>query len=410
MRLLRVMIPLASAVGLLIAVLLVHRSAASRTARRGKDRPMWLEMSLAITAILLFVVVVPIGILVLVAVSGHDSLTASELRELLPAEVTISESNDGELYIEEIEYEIAGVPLGEALMILMTASLAFGILGGIWVSRSLSRPIGQLAEAVRGIGARDLGRRVIVHGSRELTDLGQEINRMAENLEQAETVRRNLMADVAHELRTPLTVLEGNLRGILDGVYEPSEEEIAQLFKHTRHLSTLVEDLRQLALAEAGTRSFSLRETDLPNLAREAVGLFRPAAAEHGIELRLRMSESIPLLRLDTARFRQVLHNLLSNSLRHTSRGGHVDIELRLEHPRVVLSVVDDGAGIEPSELSNLFDRFFRAESGASRDVGGTGLGLAITKAVVEAHGGSISAESAGIGCGARFTVHLPVA
>jgi len=409
-RLLRVMIPLASAVGLLIAVLLVHRSAASRTARRGKDRPMWLEMSLAITAILLFVVVVPIGILVLVAVSGHDSLTASELRELLPAEVTISESNDGELYIEEIEYEIAGVPLGEALMILMTASLAFGILGGIWVSRSLSRPIGQLAEAVRGIGARDLGRRVIVHGSRELTDLGQEINRMAENLEQAETVRRNLMADVAHELRTPLTVLEGNLRGILDGVYEPSEEEIAQLFKHTRHLSTLVEDLRELALAEAGSRSFSLRETDLPNLAREAVGLFRPAAAEHGIELRLRMSESIPLLRLDTARFRQVLHNLLSNSLRHTSRGGHVDIELRLEHPRVVLSVVDDGAGIEPSELSNLFDRFFRAESGASRDVGGTGLGLAITKAVVEAHGGSISAESAGIGCGARFTVHLPVA
>jgi len=408
-RLLRVMIPLASAVGLLIAVLLVHRSAASRTARRGKDRPMWLEMSLAITAILLFVVVVPIGILVLVAVSGHDSLTASELRELLPAEVTISESNDGELYIEEIEYEIAGVPLGEALMILMTASLAFGILGGIWVSRSLSRPIGQLAEAVRGIGARDLGRRVIVHGSRELTDLGQEINRMAENLEQAETVRRNLMADVAHELRTPLTVLEGNLRGILDGVYEPSEEEIAQLFKHTRHLSTLVEDLRELALAEAGSRSFSLRETDLPNLAREAVGLFRPAAAEHGIELRLRMSESIPLLRLDTARFRQVLHNLLSNSLRHTSRGGHVDIELRLEHPRVVLSVVDDGAGIEPSELSNLFDRFFRAESGASRDVGGTGLGLAITKAVVEAHGGSISAESAGIGCGARFTVHLPV-
>ena len=409
MRLLRVMIPLASAVGLLIAVLLVHRSAASRTARRGKDRPMWLEMSLAITAILLFVVVVPIGILVLVAVSGHDSLTASELRELLPAEVTISESNDGELYIEEIEYEIAGVPLGEALMILMTASLAFGILGGIWVSRSLSRPIGQLAEAVRGIGSRDLGRRVTVHGSRELTDLGQEINRMAENLEQAETVRRNLMADVAHELRTPLTVLEGNLRGILDGVYEPSEEEIAQLFKHTRHLSTLVEDLRELALAEAGSRSFSLRETDLPNLAREAVGLFRPAAAEHGIELRLRMSESIPLLRLDTARFRQVLHNLLSNSLRHTSRGGHVDIELRLEHPRVVLSVVDDGAGIEPSELSNLFDRFFRAESGASRDVGGTGLGLAITKAVVEAHGGSISAESAGIGCGARFTVHLPV-
>jgi len=409
-RLLRVMIPLASAVGLLIAVLLVHRSAASRTARRGKDRPMWLEMSLAITAILLFVVVVPIGILVLVAVSGHDSMTASELRELLPAEVTISEREDGELYIEEIEYEIAGVPLGEALMILMTASLAFGILGGIWVSRSLSRPIGQLAEAVRGIGARDLGRRVIVHGSRELTDLGQEINRMAENLEQAETVRRNLMADVAHELRTPLTVLEGNLRGILDGVYEPSEEEIAQLFKHTRHLSTLVEDLRELALAEAGSRSFSLRETDLPNLAREAVGLFRPAAAEHGIELRLRMSESIPLLRLDTARFRQVLHNLLSNSLRHTSRGGHVDIELRLEHPRVVLSVVDDGAGIEPSELSNLFDRFFRAESGASRDVGGTGLGLAITKAVVEAHGGSISAESAGIGCGARFTVHLPVA
>ena len=410
MRLLRVMIPLASAVGLLIAVLLVHRSAASRTARRGKDRPMWLEMSLAITAILLFVVVVPIGILVLVAVSGHDSMTASELRELLPAEVTISEREDGELYIEEIEYEIAGVPLGEALMILMTASLAFGILGGIWVSRSLSRPIGQLAEAVRGIGARDLGRRVIVHGSRELTDLGQEINRMAENLEQAETVRRNLMADVAHELRTPLTVLEGNLRGILDGVYEPSEEEIAQLFKHTRHLSTLVEDLRELALAEAGSRSFSLRETDLPNLAREAVGLFRPAAAEHGIELRLRMSESIPLLRLDTARFRQVLHNLLSNSLRHTSRGGHVDIELRLEHPRVVLSVVDDGAGIEPSELSNLFDRFFRAESGASRDVGGTGLGLAITEAVVEAHGGSISAESAGIGCGARFTVHLPVA
>jgi signal transduction histidine kinase len=335
--------------------------------------------------------------------------------------VVVAESVDGEVpadilnrleelrEIEEIEYEIYGAPLDQVLQFSAIASLLVGLITGIWVSRSLSRPIRDLADTVRGIGARDLSQRVEVRGNRELTDLGQEINRMAENLERADAVRRNLMADVAHELRTPLTVLQGNLGAMLDRVVDPNDEEIGRLFLHTQHMSKLVEDLRELALAESGELHLSLEPTDLAKLAESVVSLHREAASAKGVDLGLRAKHDLPILRLDRACFRQILHNLLSNALRHTPTGGSIRLRLRSKDDEVLLSVSDDGAGIAQEDLASIFDRFYRVESSRRRDSGGSGLGLAISKALVEAHGGTITAESPGPTCGSTFTIRLPL-
>lgn len=370
---------------------------------------MWVRLTVAFTAVLLVVTILPSAVLFILAELGIDPFTPPDVSHLFPEDVLVSDFDDVIVGGME-EFYVFNIPLGQFLLLAAAGSTLLGLLAGIWVSRSVSRPVTQLAEAVRRIGARDLSRRVDVRGSQELVDLGREINRMAVNLEQAERIRRNLMADVAHELRTPLTVLQGNLRAMLDGVYDPSEEEIGRLFEQTHHLSRLVEDLRELALAEAGQLPLSLELTNLADLGRETAALFEGIAEEKGIVLTVEMDSAVPAIQVDRARIRQVLHNLLSNGLHHTPPGGHVHVGIHRVGSSIDLSVGDDGCGIDQADLPNIFDRFYRAESSHSRDTGGTGLGLAIAKAVVEAHGGHIEVHSSGLNRGSTFAVRLPLA
>lgn len=312
--------------------------------------------------------------------------------------------------------------LSRLLLLVATIGGVLGILFGALASRNLTAPLSRLAEAARAVGARDLSRRVEVTGSDEMIEVARAFNEMAAALERAETLRRNLMADVAHELRTPLSVLQGNLRAILDDVYALDKAEVARLYDETRLLSRLVSDLHELAQAEAGQLELNLKPTDLTGLICATAATFGSAAEAKGVTLDTQVPANLPPVLADSARLTQVLHNLLSNALRHTPAGGTISLsagcaqdplapEGRDEGAHLWLTVRDSGEGISPEDLPHVFDRFYRADRARSRlDGGGAGLGLAIVRAIVEAHGGQVSAASEGVpGRGSIFTVRLPL-
>jgi signal transduction histidine kinase len=299
--------------------------------------------------------------------------------------------------------EIAG-----RLVNFMLLSVVVGLGAGAVIGRIVSAPISDLAKAAHRVGQGDLGVRVKPHGSREMVELAETFNKMAADVQHAERLRNNLMADVSHELRTPLTVLEGNLRADLDHVYALDEAEIANLYGQTRHLIRLVNDLRELALAENHQLLLEKQPTDLNTLVAETLQAIEPLAAEKGVRLENDTAQ-LPELLVDAIRIRQVLFNLLANALRHTPAGGQVTVSATAIAGKVLLAVRDTGEGLDPEQLAAVFDRFYRGDKSRSRETGGTGLGLAIVKAIVEAHGGRVAAQSAGKGQGCAFVVTLPL-
>ncbi len=298
--------------------------------------------------------------------------------------------------------EIAG-----RLVDFMALSAAVGLVAGVVIGRVVSAPISHLVTAAQSIGQGNLAVRVAPNGSREMHDLAGAFNKMADDLQRAETLRNNLMADVSHELRTPLTVLEGNLRAALDHVYALDEAEIANLYSQTRHLIRLVNDLRELALAENHQLPLEKQPTDLNALIAETLQAIEPLAMEKGVRLVNDDVTELPELFVDPIRIRQVLFNLLSNALRHTPADGVVTVRGAATSGEVHLIVQDTGDGLTPAQLAAVFDRFYRTDRSRSRETGGAGLGLAIVKALVEAHGGRVQVTSAGQGRGCQFTVSL---
>jgi signal transduction histidine kinase len=297
--------------------------------------------------------------------------------------------------------------IASRLINFMLLSVIVGLGAGMVIGRVVSAPIGDLVAAARHVGQGHLAVRVQARGSREMIELAGSFNRMAADLQHAETLRNNLMADVSHELRTPLTVLEGNLRAALDHVYALDEAEIANLYGQTRHLVRLVNDLRELALAENHQLPLERQGADLSALAAETVQALEPLAAERGVALTVRV-DRLPEVAVDAIRIRQVLFNLLSNALRHTPAGGAITVTVARRAGEICLAVQDSGEGLEAAQLAAVFDRFYRADKSRSRETGGSGLGLAIVKAIVEAHGGRVTAHSEGKGRGSTFEVWLP--
>jgi signal transduction histidine kinase len=289
----------------------------------------------------------------------------------------------------------------------MLFSVVVGTAGGIVIGRVTSAPITRIAKAAHRLGQGELEVRVPPGGSQEIRELAETFNKMASALQQAEERRTNLMADVSHELRTPLTVLEGSLRAVLDRVVPLDEAEIANLYNQTRHLTRLVNDLRELSLAESGQLPLEKFPTNLNILVAETLQALEPLAVEKDVTL---ADEVLPLseVSVDPLRIRQVLFNLLSNALRHTPEGGKITVNSETGSGVVTLSVQDNGEGLEPEQLTAVFDRFYRADKSRSRETGGTGLGLAIVKAIVESHGGQVEAHSAGKDKGSTFRIILP--
>lgn len=311
---------------------------------------------------------------------------------------------------DEALEENPGKAIVKMMLGLLLVTSILGSIIGVIIARSLAAPLDRLAEAAQDIGAQNLSRRVEVKGSDEIRTVARAFNEMAAALEQAETLRSNLLADVAHELRTPLTVVQGNLRAILDDVYQLDKAEIARLYEQTRHLTRLVNDLRELAQAEAHKLPLNLNALDVVAWVQETTATFDPIAAAEDVTLRVETPETRPQLQADKARLTQSLHNLLYNALQHTPAGGTITAQVEQGPGAIYLRVQDTGAGIAPEHLVHVFDRFYRADRARSRDSGGTGLGLAIVRAIVEAHGGTVTAASQGPGRGSTFTIKLPLA
>ena len=299
--------------------------------------------------------------------------------------------------------------LVEQLWLIATIGGVGGIIFGVIMSKTLTAPLSNLATAARSIGAHQLNWRVEEKGTDEIIEVARAFNEMAADLEQAEQLRRNLLADVAHELRNPLAILQGNLRAILDEVYPCNNTEMVRLYEHTRFLSRLVNDLHELAQAEARQLPLNRAETNLVELVNVTVDTFRPAAEAKGVILHTELPAGLPPLEVDAARITQVLQNLLANALRHTPDDGTITIRVQSKPEVMRLDISDTGEGIPPEHLAHIFDRFYRTDPARSRDRGGAGLGLAISRALVEAHGGQIGVTSPGIsGQGTTFTIQLP--
>jgi signal transduction histidine kinase len=289
--------------------------------------------------------------------------------------------------------------------------IAFAIVATllVWVGRSLhstSTPIDDLLEAAERVATGDYSARVREAGPNEIRALVRSFNEMASRLEQTDAQRRSVMADVTHELRTPLSVIQGNLEGILDGVYPADDATLKSILDETHMLSRLIDDLRTLALAESGALQLTREQTDLASLVSETVAAFRAQADAGSVALKADVPPDPVLSFIDPARVREVLANLITNALRHTPRNGSVCIRLTLGETISVrqseISIEDNGSGIAPGDLPHVFDRFYK------RDSSGMGLGLSIARKLVEAHGGEIAAESkAGEGTKIRFTLPL---
>lgn len=291
------------------------------------------------------------------------------------------------------------------------------VVGGL-LAYNLVRPIQRLTAATRSVARGDLAQRVAVNSRDEIGDLANSFNAMADSLQTAERLRREMTADIAHELRNPLTVLQGNLEAVLDGVLPPTDESLQPLLDQTRLLNRLVEDLRTLALAETGQLDLKRERTDVAALVRSVAARFRPSADAKHLSLQFEASPGLPVVSLDPQRIEQVVGNLLSNAVRHTPEGGAIQLRLSVTNepltttpaaaPYLQLVVTDTGPGIPPESLPHIFERFYRVERSRSRAEGGTGLGLAIAKQLVEAHGGHISATN-GVHQGTIVTLTLPL-
>ncbi len=297
--------------------------------------------------------------------------------------------------------------LRNTLMVAALIASGLGIAIGLLISRTLAAPLSTLAGAAHAFAAHQWDRRVKVNGTQEIAEVSHAFNDMADSLQQAEVLRRNLIADVAHELRTPLTVLQGNLRAILDGVYPLEKSEIATVYDETRLLNRLVDDLRELALAEAGQLKLNLSAIDLRPLIDSTAASFALAADEQQIAFKVSAANDLPLVQADADRFAQVLRNLIGNALQHTTIGGQITISTKTNSATIEVSVTDTGEGIAAEDLPHVFDRFYRSDKSRARRSGGSGLGLAIAKALIETMGGQIGLDSK-VGQGSRFWFTLP--
>ncbi len=284
----------------------------------------------------------------------------------------------------------------------------FSLVVSLVLSRGISRPVTALTAATRSVADGNLDVRVPTHYPGEIGELAVAFNTMAAELAHADLMRRNLTADVAHELRTPLSVIRGRLEGVLDGVYPAAPEHLQPVLEQTQLLTQLVEDLRLLALAEAGQLPLEKRPLDVGDLLRDAQVNFGPQAEDRGVTLALDLPDTLPQVSTDGRRVAQIVGNLLTNALRHTPAGGCVTLSASVVEGTLTIAVTDTGTGIAPEDLPYVFERFWRGEKSRSRAAGGTGLGLAIAKQLVEMHGGTIHVESTA-GQGSRFWFTLAV-
>jgi two-component system sensor histidine kinase BaeS len=297
--------------------------------------------------------------------------------------------------------------LNRLLAVVTLAVLLPAAGAGVLVARRISRPLDRVAAATRRIADGD--RAVRVEGGsriRELERIGAAVDDLSLALDEQEALRRRLTSDVAHELRTPLATLQSHLEALIDGVWQPDAARLAGLHEEVTRLNRLVGDLERLARLEAEAVSLERRATDVAALVAAVVRNHEARFREAGVALRGPANAGVTAT-VDPDRIAQAIINLLANAVKFTPPGGSVEVTVSPDGPGARIAVRDTGTGIAAADLPRVFERFYRADASRSRESGGAGIGLTIASAIVEAHGGTLRAESE-LGKGSTFTISLP--
>jgi len=286
-------------------------------------------------------------------------------------------------------------------------SAVISLLLGIFLSRTLTRPIRELTQATHAVSQGDFSQQVPIRSNDELGELAQAFNKMSMELSRSVNMRKQMTADIAHELRTPLSLILGHAEAVHDGVLAPTSENFEIIREEATRLEHLVNDLRTLSLADAGELSVSLQTLEPERLVNEVATLYQHQAQRKNVSLELDIPSLLPDVEVDPGRMTQVLTNILDNALRHTPEGGRILLSAKEVNDQIELAVQDSGPGLKAEDLNRIFERFYRTDSARQREEGGSGLGLAIAKSIVQAHGGQLSAES-GAPSGLRIRIMLP--
>jgi signal transduction histidine kinase len=279
-------------------------------------------------------------------------------------------------------------------------------LTGVWLAARLLRPLARVREATRRLASGAYDVTVERPDEPELAGLADDVNRLGSVLAQTESRRVQLMGDVAHEMRTPLTVIDGYVDGMTDGVLPADQASLAQIAGEVARLRRLADDLGTLSRAEEGRLGVVLAPIDVGELVATAAGRLVPQAAERGVRLVVDLPACVVVAQGDADRLAQVVTNLVSNAILASQPGGRIEVRVRSGGGRATVTVTDGGVGLDPGELERVFERFYRGAG--RRPDRGTGVGLTIARGIMRAHGGDVTAASAGAGTGATFTAWLP--
>jgi two-component system sensor histidine kinase BaeS len=298
----------------------------------------------------------------------------------------------------------------DALKAAGMAALVAAVVLSLILSRSVTGQVQAMSTAAERIAAGQYQERVGIQGMDELSHLASRFNDMAQKLDEIESMRRNLIADVSHELRTPLTAIQGSMEGLIDGVLPASRGTYEQIHEEAKRLNRLVDDLQELSRVEAHAFELEQQPLDIASLVQSAVKRLGGQAAARGVRLEAIVPSELPQTLGDEGRLLQVISNLTNNALQYTPRGGAVTLSAAVVGGELRVSVQDTGLGIALEHLPRIFDRFYRIDKSRSRqEGGGSGIGLTVARALIEAHGGRIWAESPGAGKGSTFTFALPL-
>jgi len=293
------------------------------------------------------------------------------------------------------------------LLAIALASLALAVVGAWWLSRRLVRPVETVVDLSSRLSRGDYQARVATTREDELGILIGSMNQLANTLEQSRNSRQRWLADLSHELRTPVTVLRGELEAIQDGVRELTPARVDSLHREILHLGKLLDDLHDLALADAGALRYRMERIELVSLLQQSAVAIQPQCGDRQQHLQLQLPHAPIYLQGDALRLRQLLDNLLANACKYTDKGGNIRVTLAQEAQQIRLDIEDSAPGVTDAQLPLLFDHLYRTDSARQRATGGAGLGLAICQRIAHAHGGQLSAAHSTLG-GLHITLLLP--
>lgn len=359
-----------------------------------------------------YFVVILIGIIVLIAATTFSMPGAFDRHMAEMIEVMGPSASE----LENDLYNNFNKAVNESLLFSSAAAFISAVIVSLFVSRQVVAPVRRIMVASQHIADGHYSERVQIPGSQdieemdELAQLSLSFNQMTLELEKAETLRKQLIGDIAHELRTPLATIKGSMEGLIDGILPAREDTYHQVYQETERLQRLVDDLQDLNRVESGAIQLNLEKYPVKELVEITQRRLLRQFADKGVSLELDIPDDLPEVSVDPDRIGQVLINLIGNSLQYTPSGGVVTVAAAEKKNQLLVTISDTGIGISPQNLSVIFTRFYRVDKSRSRAGGGSGIGLTIAKHLVESHGGKIWAESPGLGKGSTINVLLPIA